>query len=260
MTVDDRNSVLSVDAAFYVLFVGGNALQRFPNAMKGTAFPEGLDIAPFTPDNEGKTYVFDPVPDFLAGKLRVIEHIKPETAFEKAYVNISVVPRLADNIPDIFMVKTPILSNRAKVVLEEFDPNLAFFYPAHLTYSNSGERIAGPYWSCMCRRQLFSQVKPNLDAADYTETDGPTGRHLPALYWVSGALDYLAATYPLLHDLGGSFSMNQDLFRHLKSAGLTGLNEIPKNARERISKWGETYFGNKEFISHVHWNHDPRVN
>lgn len=255
MTLFDRSSALTVDAAYYVLFVGGNALQRFPNAMKGTAFPKNLDMQPVTPDNEGRTFAVDPIPAFLEGKLRVIEHLIPDAAFRNASVDVSVVPELAHKVPDIFMVKTPIFSDRAKAALEDFDSNLAYFYPAHLTNARSGAPINGTYWSCKCRRQLFSQVKSNPHAADYTETDGPTGKYLPTLYWVSGALEYLSASYPLLHDWADAFSMNQELFRHLKSRGLTGLNEIPENARERILTHGGTYLENKEFISHVHWNH-----
>jgi len=129
-----------------------------------------------------------------------------------------------------------------------------------LTDASSGNPVEGTYWSSMCQRQVFSQVKRNPNAADYAETDGPTGKSVPALYWVAGALDYLAATYPLLHDWGGAFSMNQDLFRHLKTAGISGLNEIPKNALERIPTRGETYLADKEFISHVRWSSRSSVN
>lgn len=256
MTVSNDTIDLSVDAAFYVLFIGQESLVRFPNAMSGEAFPQNLTTKPFAPENAGKSFAVDDLPDWLVGKLRVIEHLMPEAEVQKAFVNVTVTAKAAEALPDIFMVKTPILSDRAKAAMEGFSPGLAYFYPAHLTVAGTDDPVAGTYWSCMPKRKIFAQVKGNPDAPDYTEADGPTGQFLPALHWVSGALDYLADTYPLLDDWGGYLSMNQPLFKHLKAAGLTGLDEIPNDAKDRVATLGEIYKANKEFVSHVFWNGD----
>jgi len=248
---------VAVDAAYYVLFVGQGALPRFPNAMKGTAFPQNLNMPQFTPDNENKTFAVENVPERLGSKFRVFRRLMDANDLCDAFVDVTVTPKLAASLPDIFMVKTPIFSAKAKAAMEAFDPDLALFYPARLSNAKTGEPLNETYWACLPKRKIFTTQKGNWDAPDYTDADGPTGMFLPALYWTHGALEYLSETFPLLDD-GGNLSMNQTLFTHLVACGLTGLTEIPANAQERIQTLAEIYDFKKEYVSHVFWNRNAQ--
>ncbi|MBU2994493.1 hypothetical protein Q4555_06010 [Octadecabacter sp. 1_MG-2023] len=249
---------VAVDAAYYVLFVGQEALARFPNAMKGTAFPQILKMPQITPDNENKTFVVENVPEWLGSKLRVVRHLMDDDDLCDAFVDVTVTPKSSASLPDIFMVKTPIFSAKAKVAIEAFDSDLALFYPARLSNARTGKPLNETYWVCLPKRKIFTTQKRNWDAPDYTESDGPTGKFLPALYWTHGALEYLSETFPLLEDWGGYLSMNQTLFAHLVACGLTGLTEIPANAQERVQIFGEIYDSKKEYVSHVFWNRNEQ--
>jgi hypothetical protein len=245
---------VAINAAYYVLFLGHEALPRFPNAMKGTAFPQNLKMPQITPDNENKTFVVENVPEWLQSNLRVVRQLLDEDDLSDAFVDVTVTQKASTSLPDIFMVKTPIVSVKAKVAIEAFNSDLAFFYPARLANAETGKPLKETYWVCLPKRKIFTTQKRNLDAPDYTESDGPTGKFLPALYWTDGALEYLSETFPLLEDWGGYLSMNQALFAHLLACGLTGLTEIPANAQERVQISGEIYDFKKEYVSHVYWN------
>ena len=258
MSKETKHRQVAVNAAYYVLFLGQEALLRFPNAMKGTAFPQNLRMPQIKPDNENKTFVVENVPKWLQSKLRIIRHLLDEDDLSGAFVDVTVTQRVSSSMPDIFMVKTPIVSAKAKTAIETFDPDLAFFYPARLAIAETGQPISETYWVCLPKRKLLTTQKRKLDAPDYTESDGPTGSFLPALYWTPGALEYLSEEFPLLEDWGGYLSMNQALFTHLVACGLTGLTEIPANAQERVQTFGEIYDFKKEYISHVYWNRDDQ--
>ena len=187
----------------------------------------------------------------IADKGHVYRRLIGQDVIDRAHVDISVKPDAIETLPDFFIVKTPIFSDRARQVLEEFDADLGWFYTARLTSAETGRPIEKRYWSFFPKRMVACLIRRPVDMLPYTASDGPVRQHLRALFWVDGALDLLAHRYPVLDDIGSNLPMNRDLFVALKSRDLTGLTEIPANARERLAELGKIYDRATENVNHV---------
>lgn len=244
---------LAQKTTYYVLFFSQELAPRYPGVAKGTSFPIGLERPMETPQTRGVSYGLDDSPEALNKVMWISERWYDPAQLSKAYVDLPVRSKSLPELPDIFLVKSLFVSTRAKAVLQAFDPEIAYFYAAHVKDADTGAPAESTFWGCLPRRRIHTQVKRNWDAPDYTDADGPTGRALPALHWVPGALEYLTRHYPLLEDSGDTVCMNSDLFHTLQDAGLSGLSEIPLDARSRIATRGEIYDAHRETVAHVFW-------
>ena len=254
----------ATNAAYYVLMSPSQALSQYPNAMKGTAFPEGENaplLSPIpNPADIGKTFAYDALPGWLDPNMKSSFSLTDQTLIETTVaMDVTIKPARAAKLPDIFMVKTPIVSSKARAALEAYQPDLAYFFPAHLTNSSTTEAIDGSWWGCVPRRRFFVQTKPNFDFDLYlASTCSATA--LERLHWIEGALEHVSRQFPLIQDIGAGLCMNPALFKHLNLAGLTGLTEIPPNGRELFNagKRNDIYDHRKEFVGHIHWNRHGR--
>jgi hypothetical protein len=135
---------------------------------------------------------------------------------------------LIEHLPDIHpWVPFMIVSERAKIVIEEFAPNSAYFFPVEI-FSQTSKPIEKPFYWCVVKNRLYYR-------------NSTLGRSIVSVpfpgYFSDGGLVYEIETYPEIQNhldalplwgLGlrlGTACFSQSLFKHLKSELLTGLVE-----------------------------------
>lgn len=122
---------------------------------------------------------------------------------------------------------TTRVSEAAKQVIEEIDPQFSVFEPMDLLERPSMRPAKGPYYHWIVnRRRRYKRPTP-LDKGRFQDTTSRLGEdaqwevtHVPAVREFLSDVPFWCRTTE-----GGQIAMRADAFRRLKAAGLTGLVE-----------------------------------
>lgn len=127
-----------------------------------------------------------------------------------------------------------LVSEKAKVIIDDLDPDGSYFFPMSLTIQETGEPLGGAHFYWKPRREFRFQRRKGADIGGKTlDTPFAPG----SAFWDAQIAWELSHNVALRHYLqgipfwtlntdNGNFGMSPEVFGRLKAEGLTGLIEI----------------------------------
>lgn len=121
----------------------------------------------------------------------------------------------------------PVVSEKAKKIIEGFDPDYSKFVPMKLTGRPSGMPHGGPWYHWFVQRRLMFKPNEIVPASRKMSTDNYIS---PAIQWElvhNNSLREMVSGFPFWcrGSNSNTVMMRRDVFLVLKQAKVTGLNE-----------------------------------